>query len=352
MNRRPNVKSFDSPILNAIVYGVNAPTPHNTQAWKFKILSDSEMLLYIDETRLLPMTDPPARQIHIGSGCFIETLVIGAAELGYETKVTLFPEGGYELKEIGQKPVAKLSLSKSNHVQKDPLFSYIYTRQTNRKFYQGALVTDQEFVDIRELIGDSHAQITLLNQQEKMKPFLDIFYKAMEIESTTRHLWEQTRIWFRGSEKERARKRDGLSVPQFGIDGLKKFFSELYLNKGNPKRWFSDRNIKISLNNYREGIESSKGIVFLKTTTNNQLDWVKTGRTYARFHLAITKFGFYSHPYNQVLQEYPEMSALQKEFNSLLNMKEPEKIQMVVRIGRGKKPYVTYRRHLQDCIIP
>ena len=32
---------------------------------------DFEMYLYVDEKNLLPATDPPARQIHIGAGCFL-----------------------------------------------------------------------------------------------------------------------------------------------------------------------------------------------------------------------------------------------------------------------------------------
>lgn len=37
------------PILKAINVGITAPNPHNTQAWKFKITSPLEMILYVDE---------------------------------------------------------------------------------------------------------------------------------------------------------------------------------------------------------------------------------------------------------------------------------------------------------------
>jgi hypothetical protein len=57
------------------------------------------------------------------------------------------------------------------------------------------------------------------------------------------------------------------------------------------------------------------------------------------------------HPYSQVLQEYPEMSRLQREFNSLMNIRGDEKVQMAVRVGRGPKPYYAYRRHLRDFMI-
>ena len=350
--KRPNIDIGGTPILKAIAYGITAPNPHNTEAWKIKVISDEEMLLYIDEKRLLPSTDPPARQIHIGSGCFIEVLSIGAKEMGYKTKVDYYPEGVYGFEEIGKKPVAKIVLSKDPTLRKDPLFEYIYTRQTNRKAYSGPMVTNLEFEKIRELVGEAYPNIIAMNEKKVMQPFLDIFSKAIRIEATTsHHLWEETRIWMRWNERDRAEKRDGLSVPQSGADGLKRILMEWYLQKGNVKRWFSKMTINSSLADYDKGIMSSKGIVFFQTDTNTPLDWVETGRGYARFHLAITKYGMYLHPYSQVLQEYPEMNDLREEFNNLFDMPETGKVQMTVRIGRGKKPYFTYRRNLNDFLM-
>jgi hypothetical protein len=37
--------------MRAIAYGIQAPNPHNTQAWRFEPLSDSEALVFIDERR-------------------------------------------------------------------------------------------------------------------------------------------------------------------------------------------------------------------------------------------------------------------------------------------------------------
>src|SRR5690606_9865902 len=81
----------DAPIVQAIAYGVRAPNPHNTQAWRFELASDTEALFYLDERRLLPAADPAARQIHIGAGCAIETLAIGMSGQGYAADVELLP---------------------------------------------------------------------------------------------------------------------------------------------------------------------------------------------------------------------------------------------------------------------
>ena len=60
-HKRPGVSLLATPIDKAIAFGCNAPNPHNTQAWKFRNTSELETVFYVDEERLLPVTDPSAR---------------------------------------------------------------------------------------------------------------------------------------------------------------------------------------------------------------------------------------------------------------------------------------------------
>jgi hypothetical protein len=92
-------------------------------------------------------------------------------------------------------------------------------------------------------------------------------------------------------------------------------------------------------------------LVLLKTRTNHQSDWLRVGRAFARVHLALTRLGMTCQPNSQVLQEYPEMTKLQAEFNELLAVRAPEKVQMAVRVGRAKRAYVALRRDPQDFLI-
>ncbi|MGH2989197.1 MAG: Acg family FMN-binding oxidoreductase [Solirubrobacterales bacterium] len=339
-----------TPIFRAIAYGIHAPNPHNTQAWKFELVSDTEALLYIDERRLLPATDPPARQIHIGAGCCIETLAVGMSESGDETDVEYLPRGAHGLEEVGRMPVARVALRPSASRCRDDLADVIGQRQTNRKPYMGPFLSDEEAEVIRGQMSSDDIEAVILNQPEEMRPLLDIFSRAMEIEATTRHLYEETRVWFRFNESQRRAHRDGLSIPQTGTDGLKRRLTEWNLRNGNPRQWFSPRSIRPFLKTYRRGIDSARGLVLLKTKTNHQSDWLEVGRTFARVTLALTLLGLTSHPYSQVLQEFPEMAALQTEFNQLLGVREPEKIQMAVRVGRAERAYFALRRDPADFI--
>ncbi|NUT46764.1 MAG: twin-arginine translocation pathway signal protein, partial [Saccharothrix sp.] len=47
---------------------------------------------------------------------------------------------------------------------------------------------------------------------------------------------------------------------------------------------------------------------------------------------------------------YPEMSGLQAEFNDLLGVREPAKVQMAVRIGRADRAYEAPRRRPEDLL--
>jgi hypothetical protein len=341
----------ETPILQAIGYGIQAPNPHNTQAWKFDLASDTEALLYIDERRLLPATDPLARQIHIGAGCLIETLAIGMSERGYEADVEVLPRGAHGLEEVGRKPVARIALRPSASRRRDQLTDAIGRRQTNRRPYTGPPLTDEEVQVIRRQVRSDEIEVLVLDQPEEMRPLLDTFYRAEEIEATTPHLWEETRIWFRFNERQRRARRDGLSVPQTGIDGLSRRLAEWSLRNGNPRQWFSSRTIGPFLKRYRRGIDSARGLVLLKTKTNRQSDWLEVGRSFARVTLALATLGLTSHPYSQVLQELPEMAELQAEFNQQLGVREPAKIQMAVRVGRAERAYTAWRRDPRDFLV-
>ena len=98
-------------------------------------------------------------------------------------------------------------------------------------------------------------------------------------------------------------------------------------------------------------MKSSKGFIYIKSDANTQSDWIKSGRLYARLNLAVTQLGLSLHPLSQVLQEYPEMKQIQSEFNTLLGVEEPSKIQMIVRIGRSDYRYKQYRRQVSSMVF-
>jgi len=348
--RRPDPEHFSQPILKAIAFGMNAPNPHNSQAWKFKILSDTEALFYIDEKRLLTATDPPARQMHIGCGCFLETLRLGASTFGQEAQIELLPEGEYSYSQIGHVPVAHIKLVASG-IDILPLSRSIYSRQTNRSFYTGDLITTGEFEAIISKTSPKHSRIICENQTDSLNRMIDILYEGMVVETQTYETYDESRIWFRSSQKKIETQRDGINLRTDGTTGIMLRLMEFIVDESSPKSWHSSTSKNAFLKRYRQKMDTAEGVVLFQTDTNTVLDWLKTGIDYVRFQLAADQMGFVIHPVSQVLQEYPEMDGLRTQFADLMGVSEPGKIQMGVRIGRGEKLYYSYRRNPDELLI-
>lgn len=344
-----NAEGIVDPILRAINVGITAPNPHNTQAWKLKITSPAEMTLFVDEKRILPITDPPARQIHIGQGCFLELLKIGAKQIGYDADIKILPEGEYKLEDIGKKPVAKVKLTPSKN-NTNPLYEFVKQRATNRAVYVGEFITGEEFSKLKELGKPENSELIGILGESAIMPYKDIFFEAMKLESLTYKTNEESRIWFRFNDREIQTKRDGIALPDQGLSGFTRWMAETFFMGPEPEKFHDKKGLEIFLSRYREKIDSTKGIVYWKTKTNTQKDWILTGMDYARFHLAVTSLGLKMHPFSQALQEFPEMEKERAKLELLTGVTGKEKVQMIVRLGRSDYRYFTPRRNFKDMI--
>ncbi|MBP7280928.1 MAG: hypothetical protein KBA66_05095 [Leptospiraceae bacterium] len=345
-----NSEKYEEPILKAINVGITAPNPHNTQPWKFKILNSTEMHLYVDEKRILSITDVPSRQIHIGQGTFLELLKIGAKQIGYDTEIKLLPDGDYKLEEIGKKPVAKIKLSASK-VSGHILYDSIKLRATNRALYEGNFITEEEVTKLRELANPENSELKFILNDSEMNPYREIFYNAAKLESYNEIKNDESRIWFRFNDKEIQTKRDGISLPGNAVTGFSRFMAETFFLGPEPKKFHDKQGIDIYLARYKERMKSIKGIVFWKTKTNTKKDWILTGMDYARFHLGATKLGLKMHPMSECLQEYSEMESIRLQMEALTGAKGNEKVQMIARLGRSDYKFFSPRRSLKDMIV-
>jgi len=352
MDPEANAKAqgMSDPILTAMNAGITAPNPHNTQAWKFRILGPVSMLLYVDEKRILPVTDPTTRQIHIGQGTFLEVLKLQAARNGYAAKLELFPEGTYPLKDTGKKPVARVSLVKDDSVRPEPLSSFIPERATNRDEYEGQLLQESELAQILAAAAPEKSHIGFADAAQ-MKELLPILFQGMEIESRSRRLGEESRIWFRFNDSEIQTKRDGIALPDQGMSGFMRWITETFFLGPEPEKFFDKSSTDIFLSSYKKKIDSAKALVYWKTASNTMADWVECGRDYVRFQLALTQADLKMHPLSQCLQEYEEMNDLRPRVEKILGQSGSEKIQMIARIGRSSYRYFTPRRNLKDMIL-
>ncbi len=343
--RRPSPEASATPIVQALAIALNAPSSHNVQPWLFELEGPRRARLRVDETRLLPATDPPARQIHISCGCLLEAFVQGAPLVHHGGTVEPFPDGSYVLGDVGRAPVARLVLE-DGAPPAPPLAPYIFQRQTSRLVYEGPEVTPSEFAVVLAAAALRHSKVRLIGQDD-LPPYLELLDRAMTVESTTRATNEETRRWIRFSSKEAEELRDGLTFEANGITGMSSTFARWFL-RDTEESWNAERTVNKGLKVFRRGLYSARGLVLLETTANEYADHVEAGRDVYRLMLALTKHGFVCHPCNQVLQEYAEMDDTRREFEALCGTSAPAKVQMILRIGRSGATYRSYRRKWRD----
>ncbi len=337
--------------LKVLSYAMLCPNPHNKQPWIIKLSGDLSFDLYVDPERLLPETDPFYRQIHIGHGTFLETLAIAATGLGYRAGIKYFPAGMYGNTELSDKPVASISLLKDASVQPDPLFKHLLTRHSNKREYQNKPLTLSELKSLQDFHhSNSASKLTLLDTPVAQQKLEQVLTQAMKIEVGDRARDLETIKMFRFNAQELKQYRDGFGVAQAGVTGIKKILVEnLLLNRESVEKDPTDFGVE-AVNMTQKTAASTATFGWLTTEGNSRLDQVLVGREYCRINLKTTAMGLAQHPMSQVLQEYPAMLALQKEYKAFFNIANDQTVQMLFRLGHADATAHGPRRALENII--
>jgi len=123
-------------VTAALEAAVMAPSVHNSQPWRFRVLPD-RIELHADLTRRLPATDPDDKELRLSCGAALANLRIALEAFGIRPVVTLLP------RHVGDEALAVVR--HGGHVtpsdQVVDLRRAIPARHTNRKPFQNTLVT-------------------------------------------------------------------------------------------------------------------------------------------------------------------------------------------------------------------
>ena len=114
-----------------------APSMHNTQPWRFRVLRDSQTIqLRADPERMLPHGDPHGRAVHIACGAALFNLRLAVAADGREPVTRLLPDPAEPLL------LATLRIGGRHRPAEDErdLHAVIPARHTNRRPFSGRRV--------------------------------------------------------------------------------------------------------------------------------------------------------------------------------------------------------------------
>src|SRR5687767_5679032 len=202
-----------------LAVAIHAPSPHNVQPWRIKILNRFEAELYIDSTRTLPKEDVTGSFIISTMGMFIEALGILAAtrnlQLSYELLVQAEAIAPTILQATSPTliPFAKLKLDETAPVTDqgfdDELF---FRRRTSRLPLRKEKPSERSIAALRGIADQwkQHFDVTLIPLQIERLLNLNTVALFEDLNSPDYH--DEIVEWFRYTESQASRHRDGLDA--------------------------------------------------------------------------------------------------------------------------------------------
>lgn len=339
-------ENFGDPRLDVLAYAILAPNPHNMQPWRIRLDGEDAFTVLCDPQRLLPETDPPNRQITIGFGCFLELARMAAAENGYRLHIESFPEGE-PWPTLDERPVAHARLISDSNASKDPLFSDVLSRRTNRApFDTDTPVADDDLAVVVNAAGPTvTAQASA--DASLLQTLRDLSVDAWRVEWTTPRTRRESIIVTRIGKAEINKNPYGLALAGAPMDALKAAGVLTRENMDEPGTTAYAQ----SLSFYEKACETAMAFAWIKTAANTRADQLEAGRAWVRMQLAANARGVACHPVSQALQEYPEMAELYARAHDLLGAANGETVQMLSRLGHAKTPPPAPREPLTAHII-
>lgn len=317
-------------------HAILAPHSHNLQSWLCDLRVPDEITLRCDPARLLPETDPFARQIMMSHGTFLELLDLAARERGQHAEITPFPEGPYPADRIDGRPVAHIRLQPAPGLARDPLFAQILHRRTNRSRYDparpvpaaawAAMAAAAAAPGLRFGHLDAAADAAGVAQQRA------IAADAWRLELTTPRAMLESYRWLRIGGDEIARHRDGLSITDATVIWAERL--GLFDRRRAPGP--DDYATRSQIDDFQAKLDSTPAFLWLVSDDNARASQVRAGRAYARLQLAATAHGLAMQPLQQALQEYPEQAGPHAAIRRRLDATQPgETVQMWARVGHA-----------------
>jgi hypothetical protein len=271
-----------------------APSPHNIQPWRLRVVDDDAAELLCAADRLLPDTDPTGRFSMVGLGVFLETLAVAARAHGADveseyTHEPLVPNGRALI------PFARLRLADAAAVELlEP--DLIEARRTSRLPYDGRPVEPHVIAELERVASAWGHRARFSTDRELVDFVLDLNRETLFHDLSDDDARREVGRWLRFSGRAAAAHRDGFSPDALGFPGTLLF---LFFH---ARRVFDLPGIRGLVDRlYMRTMRGTRTIGVLQGPFESPDDWIRAGRMLARFWLTMTRAGVQLHPFGSII---------------------------------------------------
>jgi hypothetical protein len=327
---------------------IHAPSPHNVQPWRVRIVSDERADLLIEKHRTLPKEDHTGSFIILTMGLFIEALSILAANKSLKLTYELYQSPSEFTPERIAKaesellPFARLSLTSSERahdasVQYDE--SLFFTRRTSRISLLPHPVPDQDARALADLAlewGQKYEQVT---SPELIEDILGHNIDALFHDLNAPEYHNEIVEWFRFTDRESRRNRDGLDYRCMNSSRLSFWLAARF-----PKLMQLAIARPMLKKVYRRQLGIVPTIGMLAGPFWEPADAFETGRFLMHFWLEMAKRNLYLHPYGNLVTNKLAADWCQETIGV-------SGIWLIFRIGFSEVPPKSYRRSVEEVLV-
>jgi hypothetical protein len=307
-----------------------APSFHNTQPWRWRIVGDETVELYADRGRQLRVADPDGRNLAISCGSALHHAEVAARALGLTPEVSLAPAEAGDL-------LATIELS-PGHTTPAALeeLEALERRGTDRRRFTSWPVPEGRLTHLAEAASGWGAYVVPITDVTGRFHTERLLTLAMVTQTADQAYVEEQRGWVEHGSV------DGVPAPNAAPASPGRAPSR-------PHRYASDAETASPATG--TAIESTDSVLAICTAGDHQTEWLHAGQALSALWLRAIRDGLSVVPLSQVIEVEETRHALHQEV--FAGMARP---QILVRIGwqeisRSPLP-PTPRRPVDDVIIP
>lgn len=315
---------------DAVHYARWAPSPHNIQQWRLRVVHENQALLYCDADRRLPDTDPQSAFTMVTFAVFVEYLSIAFAAEGLLLTAE-FIDAPIDYSSREPQLVATLSLEPmpkrlDARARRDAMCN----RQTSRLPYNGECARTEVLEKVQRLSAAEGYEFHWTHDREDVRAGIainrDAVFADMNIDVARREL----RRWVRPSDQEAYASPDGLWSRCMCYPGwlLRDFFDH-------HRAWVDGPRAALAKRLLTHGMRGTRTLGWFSGPFAGPADWVRAGRVLGHAWLLLSQADIQLHPFGSVVTN-PE--AHQRFLNMLGDTQPTNTMWFLARLGYSDEP--------------
>lgn len=321
-----------------------APSPHNTQPSRLKIIDDKNAELWFVRNRGLSSGDPKGRFTFLTFGIFVEILKIAASHEGHVLSYEYADKPLYSSDDDMQF-IAKLKLSEGA-VPDELGLETIRNRRTSRLPYDETEVSEEVIKELNAQAEKYNNTIHTRRDKESIKYVIELNKDSLFYDLEHEEYRKELREWLRYSHDEAVQKKDGLAAETMHISG-KLLHSFMFRH-----RIYTTPIIKqIVQKIYMKTMKGISTVAWIQGPYENQSDWIKTGHLMIRLWLIMAKHDLYWQPYGSIITNEESRADMIKKFNIVDEDNGKNMVWLLLRMGHSSQPPKAERLPIEEIII-